>query len=187
MQNDSADELDVEMAHSKRAKSRFTNEGKGGDNCRLERVQDLLLVLFFELRICGFFPALQPPLPLGSKSGSARREVGVGELLHLRLEHVDLVHDRLNALDVALVLGADEARNDVIYDSFDLHLSWSSHLLADEPAKTIIGSQRRTAAESSYYSTLYCIRSREFAQSGHSRAPLAADEAAVYYLALQKP
>src|SRR4029077_15034069 len=104
MQNDSADELDVEMAHSKRAKSRFTNEGKGGDNCRLERVQDLPLVLFFELRVRGFFHALQTLLHLGSKSGSARREVGVGELLHLRLEHVFFVHDRRNALYLSLAL-----------------------------------------------------------------------------------
>jgi hypothetical protein len=95
----------------------------------------LFFVLLLGLRVGGFFQALHSLLHFGAKRSRASRYIGVGERLHLRLERVNLVHHRLDALDVALVLGADEACNDVIYDSFDLHLSWSSCLLADEPTK----------------------------------------------------
>jgi hypothetical protein len=47
--------------------------------------------------------------------------LGVGERLHLRFEGVDLDDQGRDALDVALVLGADETSDKGVYDAIKFH------------------------------------------------------------------
>ena len=55
---------------------------------------------------------------------SARFELGLrGGELALMNERIDLVHQRLNQFNVALVLGPNKSRDDAINYSLDVHIS----------------------------------------------------------------
>ncbi len=66
------------------------------------------LQLALEIRVVAL-EAFEATLDFGLQLKRSRTDLLVGEFLHLRLERIDGFHDRLDALDVALVLRADEA------------------------------------------------------------------------------
>ncbi len=119
VQHDAADELHVEVAHVEGAPPGLADQGKRRDQCRIDRIAQLLLVV----RIVALEP-FHAALHLGLEGQRPLAQLGVGKLLHLRLEGVDLSDQRLNALDVALMLGADEARDDTVYYPFYIHVVW---------------------------------------------------------------
>ena len=75
---------------------------------------NLSLVLFLELGVARFLDTLHALLDFCPQREVARGEVGVSEVAHLRLECVDSFYERLNALNVALVLRANKARDDAV-------------------------------------------------------------------------
>src|SRR5690348_6754445 len=105
------------MAHAKSAAAGFSYERERGHKRGLEGVLKALL-------IAGVRPvrAFKAALHFRLKLGGTRGKVCARKLLHLGLEHVDAVNVRRDFLDVALVLGADEARDDAIYYLFDVHV-----------------------------------------------------------------
>ncbi len=127
MQDDAADELHVEVAHADGAAARFAHQGEGGNERRLERVLQFLLVVGIVA-----FEAFEAGLHFGAQRNGALADLGVGELLHLRLELVDLDDIRRDFLDVALVLRPDEARNYPVDRFFDIkcHVFWFRRSLA---------------------------------------------------------
>jgi hypothetical protein len=82
VQDHAAHELDIEVPHLEHAPAGFTQRREGFDQEVVERGPVVQLLL--ELRGLGL-------------------QLGVGELLHLALESVDGVHDRLHAPHGALV------------------------------------------------------------------------------------
>ena len=100
MQHDAADELHVEVPHVQHAPAGFADDGEGLGQNLVERGLQLrvLLVGIFD-GVYALANALAKFLGLGA-------ELLVGELLHGRLRGVDLLHQRLNALDFPFVTGA---------------------------------------------------------------------------------
>src|SRR5208282_2871684 len=127
MQDDAADELHVEVAHADGSAACLADQGERGNKRRLERVLELLLVIWI-----GALEAFEAGLHFGTQRDSALADFGVGELLHGRLELVDLDDVRRDFLDVALVLRPDEARNYPVDRFFDIkcHVFWCRRSLA---------------------------------------------------------
>ena len=116
VQDHAADQLHVEMAHAQRAAARFADQGERRDQGRLDRILQFLLVVGI-----GDLEAFHALEDLRPEFRRLRAQFLVGKFFHLRLERVDRLDEGLDALDVALVLRADEARNNAIYDSFNVH------------------------------------------------------------------
>src|SRR5215510_5083378 len=100
MQNNAADELDIEMAHVQDTPPCFTGDGEG---FRKDFIQDFLAG-FSALRVVlntleTFAYAATKLLGFGAK-------LLVRELLHLRFECVNLVDERTNPFEFAFVRGA---------------------------------------------------------------------------------
>ena len=89
VQDDAADQLDVEVAHVEDAAAGFAADGEGFDQQVVERLAIGDALLEFD----GF-----------------RGQLGVGELLELGLEIVDGGDDRTQPLDFAFVLGPEDFR-----------------------------------------------------------------------------
>ncbi len=116
MQDDSADELHVEMAHVESAASCFAHESEGGNHGGLDCCLELIFVIFGGG--VGVFEALGD---LGFEGRGARGKIRVGERLYFGLEGVDCRDGWRDPLDVALVLRADEARHDAVNYLFNVH------------------------------------------------------------------
>ena len=116
VQNHAADQLHVEMAHVELAAADFADEGERGHENGCERFLHFGAVF-------GIFyvDALQLRRDLHLQFGGLNAEVLVGELLHFRLERVDLRDERLELLDVALVLRPDEKRNYIFNKPIGIH------------------------------------------------------------------
>ena len=99
VQNHAADELHVEMPHVQHPPSAFTHDG---ERLRENFIEHLLLCSSALLSIADSFDdSGDPRLELLS----LRPKRVVGELLHLRLERVDSLNARQQALHHALVIG----------------------------------------------------------------------------------
>ena len=118
VQDDAADELHVEVPHIEVAAARFANQGEGRHQRGIDRLAKLPLVI----RVIAF-ESLEAALHFGLEGQGSLAELRIGELLHLRLEGVDLRHNRLNAPRSRSVL-VRKARYNVIYDPFDIHFVW---------------------------------------------------------------
>jgi hypothetical protein len=94
VENDSADDLDIKVAHVERATCSLTHYGKG---LRHELLQRL-----------AFAQALFKFIRLGLK-------LGVAQSLHFRLERTNLVDDGLHSFELTLIFGAE----DLSYQPFD--------------------------------------------------------------------
>src|SRR5215472_539018 len=105
------------MTHSDRSAAGLARQCKGLRQRWFER----LLKLFLIVGIVPFqvFDAL---LHLCLEGRRTRHKVRVGELLHLRLERTDRRNGRLDALNVALMLRADETRDYAVDYLFNIHL-----------------------------------------------------------------
>jgi len=114
MQNHAADQLDVEMAHVQRAPASLAGDREGFDEEFVEDFFqggvavgfDLLDAVGIGLRLVGdpceaVFHALAEVVGLGA-------QLGVGKLLHRRLERIDGLDLRQQALDLALVFGPED-------------------------------------------------------------------------------
>ena len=106
VQNDAADQLHIEMAHLQETPARFAHQRKRGNNRRLQ----CLLHQFAESGFRGI-GVFQPLLHLALQLNKTQLQVFIGKRLHLRFQRVDGGDDRLQLLYVALVLGADKARD----------------------------------------------------------------------------
>ncbi|MPN49535.1 hypothetical protein SDC9_197156 [bioreactor metagenome] len=97
MQHDAADQLDVEVTLAQHPARGLAHDGEG----------------FFEKLVEGFTlgQAVLEFLGLAAK-------LGVGQGLHLRLKRVDLGDPRVEAFDLAVVRGAEEALEDAQGKSF---------------------------------------------------------------------
>src|SRR5690348_2453134 len=103
VQDHAADELDVEMAHAEFAAASFANEGEGRDEDGFEGVLEPHAIIgVLEVR------AFELGGDLGLELSGLEAEIVVGEPLHFGLESVDGGDERLELLDVALVLRPDE-------------------------------------------------------------------------------
>ena len=109
VQDDAANELHVEVPHVEEAAPRLARKRKGGNDHRLERLLYALLERGFRrVRVFQLFLDLRLQLLV------SRLEIGVGERLHFRFAGVDGRDGRLDALDVALVFGADKSRDNSV-------------------------------------------------------------------------
>ena len=117
MQDGTADQLNIEVAHAQRAAADFTNQGECGNQRRFGGFAQTQLVI----RI-GRVELGEAGLDFGLQLRRHRRKFGVGELFHLRLEGVDGFDDRVQGFHVAFVLGADETRDDAIDDFLYVHI-----------------------------------------------------------------
>src|SRR5215468_628140 len=100
MENNSADELNVEMAHVQHTPARFT----GNSEClRQDLIQDLLAG-FNALRVV--LNAFETLADTGAELLGFGTKLLVRELLHLRFERVNLVDERTNPFEFAFVRGA---------------------------------------------------------------------------------
>jgi len=101
VQNDAADELHVEMPHVQEATPCFADQGE----CRHNRGFQCLLQLLLICRLRGI-GVLQLLLHLGAELRETRLKAFIAERLHFGFARVDGRDERLQFLDVALVLGA---------------------------------------------------------------------------------
>ena len=116
VQHDAADQLHVEMAHAQRAAAGFAHQREGRNHGRFERVGQALLVIVrlrvgvaetlldFRFELEGFFA-----------------KFGVGQALVVRRQGIDRRDRGGQALNVPLVLGADEPGHYSVDDVFDSH------------------------------------------------------------------
>ena len=106
---------------------------KRGHQRGLERFLQFLLVV----RIVAL-QAFHARLNFRLQLGGLRRNLGVGEFAHLRLERVDFRDQGLQLFNVAFVLRADEARDDAIYEFFNIHIFRFGRTRAHKRGKIVI-------------------------------------------------
>ncbi len=116
VQNDSADQLHIEMAHAERTPARLAHQSKGGDQCGLECIRDALLVIGLG-RIGIANALLHFELELLRFGG----QVGVGEAFVVGGELVDRSYLRRETFDVALVLCANKPGDNPVHYLFNSH------------------------------------------------------------------
>src|ERR1700733_8972242 len=107
------------MTHVERAAPGLAHESKCGNHGGLYGRLELVFVIFGGW--VGVFEALGD---LGFEGCGARGEFRVGDSHHFRLECIDRRDGWGDALDVALVLGTDEARDYAINYAFDVHTDY---------------------------------------------------------------
>src|SRR5215468_1957446 len=100
MENNSTDELDIEMAHVQHTPARFTGNGEGFWK---DLIQDLLAG-FNALRVV--LNAVETFADAGAELLGFGAKLLVRELLHLRFECVNLVDEWTNPFEFAFVRGA---------------------------------------------------------------------------------
>ena len=116
VQHDAADQLHVEMAHAELAAARFAHQREGRHQRRFQRLLAPLLEFgIVERKVAEALLHLRPELR------RLLQKLGVAQLLVFRRQRVDRVHQRLNLLEVALVLGADEPGDDPVDHGIDSH------------------------------------------------------------------
>ena len=115
MQHHAADELHVEVAHLQHAPAGLAHhrEGLGKD-----LVQHLLQLAVLLVGVFDGIHALADALAELFRLGP---ELLVAELLHLGLKRIDALHQRHNALDFALVAGAENLGDELV-DQFCVSL-----------------------------------------------------------------
>ncbi len=123
VQNNAADQLHIEMPHVQEAAAGFADERERRHDRRLQRLLQLLFV--GRLRRIG---VLQLLLHLGAKLRKARLEVFIAQRTNFGFAGVDSRNGWLQFLDVALVLGADKARDDAIEYLGCFHLGYGRFL-----------------------------------------------------------
>ena len=108
VQHHAADQLHVEVTHVERAPAGLAHHGEGlGQNIFQKLVfrRAPLVIVFQALQAFG--QALAELVGLGA-------QLGIGQGLHLRFERINLLDLRLQALDLALVLGAENLGCNVV-------------------------------------------------------------------------
>ena len=104
------------MPHAELPSPRFTHHRERRHQRRLQRLFAALLVLrIVEWEVAEAFLYLRPELRCFLE------KLGVTQLLVFRRQGIDRIHQRLNLLDVALVLGADEPGDNPVDHGIDSH------------------------------------------------------------------
>ena len=104
------------MAHAERAPARLAHQSKGGDQRRLKRISNALLVIGLG-RIGIANAVFHFKLELLRFGG----QVGVGEALVVGGELIDRNYLRRETFDVAFVLGANKPGYDPVHYLFNSH------------------------------------------------------------------
>src|SRR5271157_5141393 len=108
MQHDTADELDIEVPHLQHAPAGLAHYREG---LRQHFVQRCCQLAVFFVGIFHRVHALMDALP---KLFCLGPELLVGELLHLGLERTNMLHQRHDPLDLALIGGAKNLGDSLI-------------------------------------------------------------------------
>src|SRR5665213_3195890 len=140
VQDDSTDQLHIEMAHAERTSARLANQCEGGNERRFERIGNPILVIrlarigitetlfYFLLELLGL-----------------RRDVRIRQPRVIGGQLIDRSYLGRQALDVAFVLCPDKPRDDSVHYFFNSHTfpvgcsrpvprcSQSKNLTADKP------------------------------------------------------
>ena len=116
VQNHSADQLHVEVAHVQQAATCFADQRKRRNDCGREG----LLHLLAESRVAGI-GVLELLLHLFLQREEASLQLVVAERLDFGFARVDGRDERLQFFDVALVLGADKSRDNCVNYLGNIH------------------------------------------------------------------
>src|ERR1700722_16360857 len=116
VENHAADELHIEVAHVERAATGFANESECGNDGGLEGLHHQV----FEAGI-GRIGVFERSLDLLFESEELRFQLFVAERFDFGFARIDGRDERLQFLDVALVLGADESRDYAVNNLCCIH------------------------------------------------------------------
>ncbi len=116
VKDDPADQLHVEVAHVQKAPAGFADESKRRDNHGVERLLEEVFVGI--IAGIGVFELLKD---LRLQFSEAGLKVFVAEGFQLGLALIDGDDERLQFFDVALVLGADKERYDIVEELSYIH------------------------------------------------------------------
>ena len=116
VQHDAADQLHVEVPHAEFPAACLAHQRERGHQRRFQR----LLASLLELRIVERKIA-ETLFHLRSEQRGFLEKLGVTQLFVFRRQSVDRVYQRLNLLEVALVLGADEPGDHPVDHGIDSH------------------------------------------------------------------
>ena len=117
VQNDAADQLHVEMAHAELPAAHFAHQGKRRNQSGFQRFLAALLELrIFQRKVAEPRLHLRPELRLFSPESRRRSSFS-----NSGASAIDCVDQRLDQLQVALMLGADEPGNNLVDHGIDSH------------------------------------------------------------------
>jgi hypothetical protein len=117
VERDAADELHVEVAHPRGAHAGLAREGERLGQHAVERLLRAPLALLLRLLALGGRVAHLGD-DLLAQLADAGAHLVVGELLHRRLQVVDLLDERQERLEVTLVAAAENFGQKFIYHDF---------------------------------------------------------------------
>ncbi len=105
VQNHAADELHIEVAHLQHTPAGFA---RYGESFRQQLIEHFLQGLLFLVWV---FDGVHALANLGAKFLGLCPELFIAKLLDFGLERIDALHQRQQALDLALVAGAENLGN----------------------------------------------------------------------------
>ena len=114
MEDHAADKLHIEVPHIEHATASFANDGESLDQQLIKSFFQYLVTLGFDLfgsvgiGLGLILDAAQPVLNAAAKLVSFGAQLGISELLCLRLKRIDGFYLRHQVLDFALVLGPED-------------------------------------------------------------------------------